>query len=185
MESARAQILQNLAAYENRKDYPYDAVFLHGAVGDNGPLNEQLAETAKQWNERYAFPKIILCQNAEFHEYIEKHYGDKLPVYRGSAGTYWEDGAGSSAQETALNRNAQENLANGERFLALAERIGKVKKYQPDALYNAWRNCLLYDEHTWGASCSISEPESLSHQGPVEDQGPVRQGCGHGGPCRD
>jgi alpha-mannosidase len=160
MESARTQVLQHLAAYENRKDYPYDAVFLHGAVSDNQPLNEQLAATAKQWNERYAFPKIILCHNAEFHEYIEKHYGDKLPVYRGSAGTYWEDGAGSSAQETALNRNAKENLANGERFLALAERIGKVKKYQPDTLYNAWRNCLLYDEHTWGAHCSISQPES-------------------------
>ncbi|MGA2034103.1 MAG: glycosyl hydrolase-related protein, partial [Thermoguttaceae bacterium] len=160
LEAARAQILERLAGYEKRKDYPYDAVFLHGAVSDNQPLNEHLASTAQQWNKRYAFPKIILCHNAEFHEYIEEHYGDKLPVYRGSAGTYWEDGAGSSAQETTLNRNAQENLANGERFLALAERIGKLKKYQPDALYSAWRNCLLYDEHTWGAYCSISEPES-------------------------
>ena len=57
---------------------------------------------AKQWNERYEFPKIILCHNAEFFEYIEKNYGDKLPVFRGSAGTYWEDGAGSSARETTL-----------------------------------------------------------------------------------
>ena len=45
---------------------------------------------------------------------LEKHYGDQLPVFRGSAGTYWEDGAGSSARETALCRNAHEAVANGE-----------------------------------------------------------------------
>jgi hypothetical protein len=28
------------------------------------------------------------------------------------------------------------------------------------ALDSAWRNCLLYDEHIWGAYCSITEPDS-------------------------
>ena len=68
-------------------------MFLHGAVSDNVALNPKLAEVCKEWNERYEFPKIILCRNAEFFEYIEKNFADKLPVYRGSGGTYWEDGA--------------------------------------------------------------------------------------------
>ena len=155
-------MLENLRQYEARADYPYDAVFLHGAVSDNQPLNVHLAEVAKQWNDRYEYPKIILSHNAEFFEYIEKKYGEKLPVYRGSAGTYWEDGAGSSARETALDRNAHERLANGEKLLVLADRIAAAHRYNAEEIYRAWRNCILYDEHTWGAFCSISEPDRIS-----------------------
>lgn len=160
VEAARGRILGALAGYEKRADYPYDAVFLHGAVSDNCPLNARLAEVCQQWNERYEFPKLVLCHNADFFEYIEKKYGDKLPVFRGSAGTYWEDGAGSSAQETALCRYAHEAVANGEKFQTLADRIGRTKPSDPNAIYDVWRNILLYDEHTWGAHCSISQPES-------------------------
>ena len=157
---ARSRILGSLRHYEGRKDYPFDAVFLHGAVSDNCALGPRLAEVAKAWNDRYEFPKVILCHNAEFFEYIEKNYGDKLSVFRGSAGTYWEDGAGSSAAQTTLCRNAQEDLANAEKFLAIARRIRPGIAYPASDIYSAWRNCLLYDEHTWGAHCSISQPES-------------------------
>ena len=157
---ARQRVLQNLAGYEGRKDYPFDAVFLHGAVGDNQPLDGRLAEVARQWNEKYEYPKLILSRNAEFFEYIEKRFGDKLPVFRGSAGTYWEDGAASSARETALCRNAQERLGAGEAMLALAEGLGAGRACPAADLYQAWRNCILYDEHTWGAYCSISDPDS-------------------------
>ena len=159
-EQSRTRVLANLQQYEARTDYPFDAVFLHGAVSDNQPLNVKLAEVAKEWNDRYEYPKIILSHNAEFFEYIEKHYGDKLAVYRGSAGTYWEDGAGSSARETALDRATHERLANGEKLLALADRIAAARQYNADEINRAWRNCILYDEHTWGAHCSISQPDS-------------------------
>ncbi len=160
VEAARPRVLANLAGYEAQQNYPYDAVFLHGGVSDNQPLNARLAEVVKQWNDRYEYPKLILCPNWAFFEYIEKHYGDKLPVYRGSAGTYWEDGAGSSAHETTLCRNAQESLDVGRTLLALAHRIDPQKQYSADSLHKAWRDCMLYDEHTWGAYCSITQPES-------------------------
>jgi len=160
LQTARARVVERLQGYESRNDYPYDAVFLHGAVSDNCPLSPRLASVVKEWNERYEFPKIILCHNAEFFTYFEKKYGDKLPVYRGSGGTYWEDGAGSSARETALCRNAHERVAIAEKMLALAERIGGEKFCRAEEIYNVWRNCMLYDEHTWGAYCSVDKPES-------------------------
>jgi len=177
VEAARGHILGAIKGYEARKDYPYDAIFLHGAVSDNCALNARLAEVCKAWNDRYEFPKVILCHNAEFFEHIEKHFGDKLPVVKGSAGTYWEDGAGSSARETAVNRNAHELVRNAETLFALAHRVrsagfspssserrpeGRTPNagYPAEAINSAWRNCLLYDEHTWGAHCSISQPES-------------------------
>jgi hypothetical protein len=160
VERARSNILGAIKGYEGRKDYPYDAIFLHGAVSDNCLMNPRLADVCKAWNDRYEFPKVILCHNAEFFEHIEKTFGDKLPVVKGSAGTYWEDGAGSSARETALNRLAHENTRNAETLLAIARRIKPDIAYPAEAINSAWRNCLLYDEHTWGAAGSISEPES-------------------------
>jgi len=32
--------------------------------------------------------------------------------------------------------------------------------YPDDRFYDAWRDVILYDEHTWGAHCSISQPDS-------------------------
>ncbi len=161
LETAKSLAIAKLREFEARENYPYDAVFLHGGISDNQLLTPRLAEVVKEWNDRYEFPKLILSRNAEFFQYIEKQYGEKLPVVRGSAGTYWEDGAGSSARETTLCRNAHEDVANGEKLLALAQRIGgPVKACRSDDIHQIWRNCLLYDEHTWGAYCSVSEPDS-------------------------
>ncbi len=159
-DALRARLPGLLKSYESRHDYPFDAIWLHGALGDNGRLTRELAETARAWNEHYEFPKVILSRNDEFFDYIEQRLGDKLPVVRGSGGAYWEDGAGSSARETALCRNAQESLARAETLLALAQPLAPAPApYPAGAIGNAWRNCLLYDEHIWGAHCSITEPD--------------------------
>jgi len=160
VDLARQRAVEKLRKLDGQANYPYDAVFLHGAIGDNDLLSSRLAEVVAQWNRRYAYPKMIFAHNAEFFEYIEKRYGDKLPVYRGSAGTYWEDGAASSARETAVNRNAHETLANGAKFCALAQRYGAATAYRADEVNDAWRNAMLFDEHTWGANCSIDNPDS-------------------------
>ncbi|NOY82797.1 MAG: hypothetical protein GXP31_17500 [Kiritimatiellaeota bacterium] len=160
IDKARRRILGDLRRCEERKDYPYDAVFLYGAVSDNCLLPPNLASVCAEWNKQYAYPKLILCRNAEFFRYIEKNYGDRLPVVRGSGGTYWEDGAASSARETALNRRAHEALANAEKLFAFLHRLDPAVDVPETALQDTWRNCLLYDEHTWGAHCSVSQPES-------------------------
>ena len=160
LATVRSRILVQLKTYESRPNYPYDAVFLHGAVGDNSTFGARMAEIAQTWNEQYAFPQIILSENAEFFEYIERQYGAKLPVVRGSAGAYWEDGAGSSARETTLCRNAEQTVASAEKCLAFVNRLRPQTAYPTAELYDTWRDCLLYDEHTWGAYCSISQPDS-------------------------
>ncbi len=160
VETARTRIMGKIMDYEQRKNYPYDAIWLHGALGDNESLGPELARVVQEWNERYESPKLILCQNAEFYEYMEKRYGSQFPVFRGSPGAYWEDGAGSSAAETKLCRNAEQQVANAEKLMALARQVQPQVSYASAQLDEAWRNCLLYDEHTWGAHCSISQPDS-------------------------
>jgi uncharacterized lipoprotein YddW (UPF0748 family) len=89
-----------------------------------------------------------------FREFEEK-YGEGLPTYRGDMTGHWEDGAASSARETALTRRAAEHLVQTER---LAELNGIV--LDPDSLEEAWRNVILFYEHTWGSWNSVSEPYS-------------------------
>ncbi len=160
IDAASSRLLKHVLQVQSRTNYPYDAIFLHGAVGDNSTVAARLIDVVRTWNERYEFPKIILSHNAEFFEYIEKHFADKLPTFRGSAGGYWEDGAASSAAETALCRNAKESLATAEKYFAFNRQIESKADYPAKDIYSAWRNSFLYDEHTWGAHCSISQPDS-------------------------
>ena len=170
----------------SRPNYPYDAVFLHGAVSDNQPLERATGRgRAKQWNHRYEYPKIILSHNAEFFEYIEKHYGDKLPVYRGSAGHVLGgrgrlvgpgDGAGPQRPRDVGQRREVPGPGRADR--------GGRRPYRPEALYEAWRNCTALRRAHLGRLLLDQPAGQRVHQGPVEDQGPVRRGCRQAGDRR-
>ncbi len=138
------------------RGYPYDLVQLRHCLGDNAGPGVDLSEFAKEWNAKYAYPKVVIATTALMMRDLEKRYGDTLPVVRGDFTPYWEDGAGSSARETALNRDAAERLSQAEALFAMLQ----PSKYPDEAFFQAWRNVVLYDEHTWGAHCSITEPDS-------------------------
>jgi len=137
--------------------YPYDMVQLRYTVGsDNGPPDPDLPEFVREWNERYAFPRMIIATTGEMFREFERRFGDRIPEYRGDFTPYWEDGAASSARETALNRNAAERLVQAETLWALID----PEHYPAADFESAWRNVILYTEHTWGAYSSVSDPES-------------------------
>jgi len=147
------EYLDQLAA----ADYAYDMVQVRYSIaGDNGPPDPDLPEFVKEWNEKYAWPRMTIATTGELMREFERRYGDKLPEVRGDFTPYWEDGAASSARETALTRNASDRLVQAEALWAMLDPAG-----YPDAeFYAAWHNVILYNEHTWGAHCSISQPDS-------------------------
>jgi len=137
--------------------YPYDMVQIRYSIaGDNGPPDPDLPEYVRRWNAAYAWPRMRIATTGELMGEFERRYGDKLPEFRGDFTPYWEDGAASSALETSLARGAAERLVQAETLWALLapERFPDVDSYA------AWRNTLLYNEHTWGAHCSITQPDS-------------------------
>jgi hypothetical protein len=136
--------------------YPYDIVQLRWSKGDNGGPDESAMPAVRDWNAKYAWPKLVISTTSEmFHEF-EKRYGDKLPVYRGDMTPYWEDGAGSSARETAINRLSSDRMTQGEILWTLL----KPDAPTADGYAEALKNIALYSEHTWGAYNSISAPDS-------------------------
>ena len=158
LDQANDRLPSLLASYDNA-DYPYDAVLLNGAFSDNQGVAPWLAEVVEKWNAQWEYPKLILGRPEDFFRYLEQNFAAKLPVLRGDFGAWWEDGAASSAYETALCRRAEERAVTAEMLHSLSAVLGgePYPKWNFDAL---WRNILLYNEHTWGAAGSISAPTS-------------------------
>ena len=140
-----------------RREYAYDIAYVRwSGHGDNGAPDPEICDFIKDWNNEYAWPKFIISGTSEAFRAFEQRHGNELPQVRGDWTPYWEDGAGSSARETAMNRANSDRLVQAESLFAMLD----PKAYPAEAFAEAWRNVLLYSEHTWGADCSISLPES-------------------------
>jgi len=149
--------------------FPYEIAYMRWAGhGDNAVPDPIICEFVKDWNERFAWPKFVISSTSEAFGAFEARYGDQLPEVSGDWTPYWEDGAGSSALETALNRNSSDRLSQAQALFALFDPEG----YPVEEFTAAWRNVLLYSEHTWGAWCSVSDPDHPFSQ----DQWEIKKG---------
>ena len=54
---------------------------------------------------------LVCIRNGSLEARGGKRYAEKIPVVSGDYTPYWENGACSSARETAINRTAAERLA--------------------------------------------------------------------------
>lgn len=149
-----------VSKYQDRMDdvhYPYDITYIRwSGHGDNAEPDPEISEFVKSWNEKYEWPRFSIASTSTAFSAFEKRYGNQLPQYRGDLTPYWEDGAGSSALETRLSRGAADHLSQAVAFSTIAA----PKSYAPAAYDAAWRDVLLYSEHTWGAWCSVSDSEN-------------------------
>ena len=139
-----------------RINYPYDISYTRwSGHGDNAEPDPAISDFIRDWNTSYVWPKFVIASTSDAFRAFEQRYGDKLPTVRGDWTPYWEDGAGSSALETAMNRASSDRLTQAETLWAMLNPAG----YPAGAFDEAWRNVLLYSEHTWGASSSVWDPE--------------------------
>ena len=137
--------------------YPYDIAYIRwSGHGDNAVPDPEICEFVKDWNAKYEWPKFIISSTTTAFSAFEKKYGDQLPVMKGDWTGYWEDGAGSSALETGINRASSDRLTQAEALWSMFN----PTNYPVKTFDEAWRHVLLYSEHTWGADCSVSDPES-------------------------
>ncbi len=147
------QLQEHLRQLE-QDGYPYDAVQIRHCLGDNHLPDLELSQTVKKWNESHVYPRLVIATTAEMFRAFVKQYGDKVPEFRGDLTPYWEDGAASSARETALNRAAAERLVQAEALWAMLA----PGRYPTDRFSTAWRNVVLYDEHTWAPTTASTSP---------------------------
>ncbi len=136
--------------------YPYSVLALPWSGTDNFPVDADVPYAVRAWNERYVVPRVETKTFTEACEDFQARYAAKIPRYSGDLSPYWEDGAGSSALETAMNRASVDRLVQAEALSAMnGATVGASALF-----HRAWSNAILYSEHTWGAWNSISQPDA-------------------------
>ena len=137
--------------------YPYGITYIRwSGHGDNAVPELDISDFVKDWNEKYIAPHFIISSTSRAFSAFEQAYGDRLPTVQGDWTGYWEDGAASSALQTAENRTSSSRLSQAEVLWS----ITNPDKYPAHTFNDAWRNVLLYSEHTWGADVSVTNPLS-------------------------
>ena len=146
-------------------DFPLIAAQYSGYSTDNSPPSMQECALIRDWNEHYAWPKLRSATVHEFLEQIDTKYGDRLPVYRAAYPDWWTDGFGSAARETAASRKTQSDMITIGGMLSMAGMAGdEGVEGMHDEMRRIHENLLFYDEHTFGAAESISDPQCENSQ---------------------
>jgi alpha-mannosidase len=155
-------LLWHIADLDHR-GYQFDRIGIQysGYRTDNAPPSTAASELVKQWNAKYEYPKLRLAVASEFPEYAEKNYADKLPVYRAAWLDWWTDGYGSTSRETAEVRRTQNMKQVDDGLFAMVSMMGGELSPSLEAnMDHISENEIFFDEHTCGASESITRPFS-------------------------
>lgn len=126
--------------------YPYDFLVMSWTLWDNCPLDADIPDAVRDWNDKYAYPHITISGGHQIMEMIETQYGDRIPTVKGDYTEYWTDGLGTAARLTAMNRNAKERLTQAETMWSMLSPDRTAPRAELD---EAWRYILLGSEHTW------------------------------------
>ena len=145
--------------------WPYDFAFLtatHPRFGDNNPPSPTLLRTIRRWNAAKRPPFIRLIQPEVLLDRIRQSPAP-IPRHSGDWTDFWNFGAGSSARETALNR---QNQARIQTIDLLGAAIPVPHPRTTASLARARASALLWNEHTWTAAQSLgsNSPEQLAGQ---------------------
>ena len=165
MESIRDSLPVFLQAY-TRPDYTASTAIIFGTQLENTPLAGEQSEIVASFGHEYAWPRFEFSTVHSAMLRIEHEWKGDFPVVRGDFGPYWEDGYGSDAAHTAIHRENQHRVATAEIMGAAVSSIDTRVRPDKAMLDDAWRNELLYDEHTWTYVGATTQPEH--HQS--EDQ---------------
>jgi hypothetical protein len=150
MERRVERYLNNLEAEE----YPFSfvPVLVSGTITDNAPPNAEIARRARELTA-LSGGKISACMVTldEFFQAVRES-GAQIPTYEGDFTDWWADGVGSTPNAVKLFREAQ-------RKYDLCKKLDPEGSLgNPELTERAAEDMMLYAEHTWGYSSSVSEP---------------------------
>lgn len=134
--------------------YPYDFILtaVSGVFSDNAPPEAEILRTIQAHNAKYG--QAVRLQMVSLQELYDA-IGPKLadaPVYRGDLTDWWANGAGSTPY-------AVKHYLDARHRYQLSRRLDEKAAEKYPALYAAAQdNLLLYAEHTWGHSSTITNP---------------------------
>nr|MCU0780042.1 hypothetical protein [Akkermansiaceae bacterium] len=160
LETLAPKMFEYLAGLA-KAGYPFrrTAIQHSGVFTDNSPPSTAACRLAEQWNARFEWPRLRVATAGEFMAYVEENHAAELPTHRVAWPDWWTDGFGSAARETAASRQTASLLNSREGLLAMARATGaELPAALPAELRHIRESLLFYDEHTFGAAESITDP---------------------------
>jgi len=132
-----------------QRNTPFSVMrYIHNGA-DNYPPDMKISEIAREWNNKWAYPRLIVGTNTMFFKELEKQCSD-IRTFRGELPhTDYVVGAISTAKETTINRLTHDQLACAEKLATIASLAADLP-YPADDIRKAYDDMMLYDEHTWG-----------------------------------
>ena len=151
-------LYQNLDGYLTlceKEGYPYDFIVISvsGVFSDNAPPEPEILQTIQGYNAKYGKDgtKLHMVSLQELYAAIAPKLQD-VPVLRGDLNDWWANGVGSTPYAVKHYRDAQ-------RRFHLCERLDpNLREHYPQLVRTAEDHLMLYAEHTWGHSSTISNP---------------------------
>lgn len=122
---------------------------------DNNCPDMELPDLIRKYNEEGHEQKIRIVTADMLRERIMQE--EALPVYGGDWTDYWNFGCASTARETRVSRLAKQALQEAEVVECFH---GETKPQYRRVKEEAYEDAMIFDEHTWGASQSVTEPDS-------------------------
>jgi alpha-mannosidase len=139
-------------AWLEQNGYPYDTYLLMASVGDNAdPMHAfGVLEKVREWNRRHAELPMQMATPEMYFRYVLEKYGDKFEEFSGDASGHWELVKLGSPEVAARMRETAALLPAAEALhhIASLQKGGEHPSYD---LADAWRELLVFHEHTAGA----------------------------------
>lgn len=153
LETLKENIVTYLTScQENGYDYNFIASCISGVFSDNAPPNTDIIRTIAAFNEAYGDEiRLEMVTIQEFYDIIKGQIKD-VPVYKGDLNDWWGNGIGSTPYAVKHYKEAQ-------RMYHLCEQLDNHNHVsKKELMREAENNLLLYAEHTWGHSATITNP---------------------------
>lgn len=147
MQAGLEKYIKNI----HTRNYPYNFVYLSATNApfayDNAPPNIDLPGLVKQWNEQGRKPRMRFVTPQDLLEKINELPRESFPVIKGDWTDFWNFGVASSAKETKINLNNEQQI----RTIDILQAFGITDTRIEQLTQTAWDAINLYNEHTWGA----------------------------------
>lgn len=134
--------------------YPYDFIpaGLSGVFSDNAPPQPKIIETVEAFNKLYGDEVTIeMVTLQEFYARIKDKVQD-APVYKGDLTDWWANGVGTTPYAVKHYKEAQ------RMYHICKELDPNEEAMDQTVLRETEDNMLIYAEHTWGHSSTITNP---------------------------
>ncbi len=142
--------------------YVYDELQLQYAF-DNFRIEFRPAVIVREWNEKWAYPKIRLSTIREFFDRMRNKYDPQIPTVKGDWTNWWGNIVTAYPKETSHSRILHNKIPRLETLTAVLDGISNSYAY-PDNYQKIYENNLAFDEHSGNGMVWEAKSEEIQNK---------------------